>query len=363
MAAKVAVPRASARQYRSHLSRLAAGLLAGAVALAGTVTFAAAQDNKPEQSEVTVFAEPSFNTPVQLITAKNKGFFDKFGLKVDVRYFQSASEVPAGMVGGSIVLAHGGLANPLITADQGHKVKIVAQIADWSRSTSLVVQPELANATPQDLVGKILVGPDIPVLKMFWLNWSKLNGIDPASVKWQNTAPSDAYAAFLSKQADAMLLWPPFTRKAVDEAGAVLWQDGQRSHRPGAEGDARVYYNWGVVFVSDEWYQQNPRTVEAYLSGLYLAQAYMKCHAKEVAEIVSKEVRVEPANGEKEMALNTYSLDMDSSFVTATQGAVDFYSGVGMLKNKYDMSQIIDPSVIDKIKSTVEIPAEWQTCS
>ena len=172
-------------------------------------------------------------------------------------------------------------------------VKVIAKNADWARSTAIIVQPQLAHAKPADLAGKTLVAPDIPVLRMFWINWCKRNGISPRASNGCNAAPSDLLVAFLSKRADILLMWAPAINKAM-EAGGVKWQDGKNSYRPGAEGPAPVYYNWGVTFAPVAWYDKHPHTVEAFLSGLYMAQAYMKCHADEVVQIVAKEAKLDP---------------------------------------------------------------------
>ena len=338
--------------------------LAAAVAggLLGAVASGAAQSAAPEEKDLTVYSELSFQDPVQLITAQRKGFFEKFGLNVTVKYYQSGSDVPPGMIGGSIVLAQGGFANPLVVADQGMAIKVFAKNADWARSTAIIVQPQFANAKPADLAGKTLVAPDIPVLRMFWINWCKRNGINPSSIKWLNAAPSDSLAAFLSNRADILLMWAPAIIKAV-EAGGVKWQDGKSSFRPGDQGPAPVYYNWGVTFAPVAWYDKHPHTVEAFVSGLYMAQAYMKCHADEVVQIVSKEAKLDPKLGKTLMDQNDYGVDMDAQFVKSAQGASDFYSSVGMLKKPHDVSKMIDASVVEKVSKTVKIPPEWMTCS
>ncbi len=265
------------RTMRTHAARHLC--VAGAVLIA---SFAGAVAAAPEVTDITVYSSLDTQAPVQLITAQQKGFFKQAGLNVTTRYYQSASDIPAGMIGGSIVLAHGGLLNALIVADQGFPVKIESMVADYQRSSQLVIQKELAKLSPAQLAGKTLVGPDVPVIRYFWVNWAKAVKIDPNSVKWLNTAPSDAVAAFISKRADLLLAWAPHTTTAV-KAGGVLWQDGRFSYRSGQPEVFPVYHNWGVVFAAADWARKNPRTLEAYLGALYRAQEYMKCHREEVA--------------------------------------------------------------------------------
>ena len=272
------------------MGRLTAAVLALLAALVVLCAATPATAAAPETSDVTVYSSLDMQAPVQLITAQKKGFFKQFGLNVTIKYLQSATDIVPGMAGGSIVLAHGGLANPLLIADRGFPATVVSLVADYQRSSQLVVQKNVAGLAPADLAGKTLVGPDVPVMRMFWQNWAAANKLDPKSVKWLSMAPSDAVVAFNSKQADVLLAWAPHTTNAV-KAGGVLWQDGHDSYRSGKAEAAPVYYNWGVVFGSTDWLRKNPRTLEAYLSALYMAQAYLKCHESEVA------ARLEPMHG------------------------------------------------------------------
>ena len=338
-----------------------AGSLIAGVVLVASLIAASGAVAAPELADITVYTELSFQSPVQLITAQKKGFFKQFGLNVNAKYYQSASDVPPGMIGGSIVLAHGGLANALVVADQGFPVKVISVVADWARSGQLIVQKDMANLSPGDLAGKTLVGPDIPVMKMFWLNWAAHNKIDPKSVKWLNAAPSDALAAFVGKRADMLLVWAPFTTNAV-KAGGVMWQDGRTSYRTGAAGPAVVYLNWGVVFASADWVKKYPRTVEAYLSGLYMAHEYIQCHREEVASLVTAEARIDPAVGPSLMSLNTYQMGMGAAFMEEAQKYTNFFQQVGVLKRAHNFRDIADSATLDKVIKTTTIPASFSSC-
>lgn len=339
----------------------AGGLIVRAL-LAGSLIAAGSALAAPELKDITVYTELSFQSPVQLITAQKKGFFKQFGLNVTTKYYQTASDIPPGMIGGSILLGHGGLANPLVVADQGFPVKVISMVADWSRSSQLVVQKDLANASPGDLAGKTLVGPDIPVMRMFWLNWAAHNKIDPKSVKWLNTAPSDGLAAFIAKRADMLLVWAPYTTNAV-KAGGVLWQDGRNSYRTGKPEPAVVYFNWGVVFASADWAKKYPRTIEAYLSGLYMAHEYIQCHREEVVNLVATEARIDPAAAPALMNLNSYQMQMDAGFLKEAQNYTDFFRQVGVLKRAHNIRDIADSTIIDKVAKTTKIPASWSSCA
>ncbi|HEY1325981.1 MAG TPA: ABC transporter substrate-binding protein [Casimicrobiaceae bacterium] len=314
-----------------------------------------------ETTDVTVYSSLDIQAPVQLITARKKGFFKQVGLNVTIKYLQSATDIVPGMVGGSIVLAHGGLANPILVADRGFSATVVSLVADYQRSSQLVVQKSVASLKPTDLAGKTMVGPDVPVLRMFWQNWASANKLDPKSVKWLSTAPSDAVVAFNAKQADILLAWAPHTTNAI-KAGGVLWQDGHDSYRSGNAVADPVYYNWGVVFASTDWMRKNPNTLQAYLAALYMAQAYMKCHESEVAALVAAENHIDPAEGAALMKLNTYEMLMDPAFLGEAQKWSDFFEQFGLFKKHHAMRDVIDSGPLDRAVKSVTIPADWSTC-
>jgi NitT/TauT family transport system substrate-binding protein len=340
------------------LTQTVLALCAAFVALCGAAPVMAAA---PETTDVTVYSSLDIQAPVQLITAQKKGFFKQFGLNVTIKYLQNAADIVPGMVGGSIVLAHGGLANPLLIADRGFPATVVSLVADYQRSSQLVVQKTIAGMTPGDLAGKTLVGPDVPVMRMFWQNWAAANKLDPKSVKWLNMAPSDAVVAFNSKQADVLLAWAPHTTNAV-KAGGVLWQDGHDSYRSGKAEAAPVYYNWGVVFGSTDWLRKNPQTLEAYLSGLYMAQAYLKCHESEVAALVAAENHINPAEGQALMKLNTYEMLVDAAFLSDAQKWADFFQQFGLLKKHHEIRDVVDSATLDRVAKAVVVPADWSSC-
>jgi ABC-type nitrate/sulfonate/bicarbonate transport system substrate-binding protein len=340
------------------LTRAVLALCAALVALCGAAPVAGAA---PETADVTIYSSLDIQAPVQLITAQKKGFFKQFGLNVTIKYLQNAADIVPGMVGGSIVLAHGGLANPLLVVDRGFQATVVSLVADYQRSSQLVVQKNVAGLAPRDLAGKTLVGPDVPVMRMFWQNWAAANKLDPKSVKWLNMAPSDAVVAFNSRQADALLAWAPHTTNAV-KAGGVLWQDGHDSYRNGKPEAAPVYYNWGVVFGSTDWLRKNPGTLEAYLSALYMAQAYLKCHEDEVAGLVAAENHINPVEGAALMKLNTYEMLIDAAFLNDAQKWADFFEQFGLLKKHHAIRDVVDSATLDRVAKSVVIPADWSRC-
>jgi len=342
--------------------RLAPVLLASCAALLALAVMApAAHGAALETTDVTVYSSLDIQAPVQLITAQKMGFFKQAGLNVTIKYLQSATDIVPGMVGGSIVLAHGGLANPILVVDRGFPATVVSLVADYQRSSQLVVQKSVASLAPADLAGKTMVGPDVPVLRMFWQNWAAANKLDPKSVRWLSTAPSDAVVAFNAKQADILLAWAPHTTNAI-KAGGVLWQDGHDSYRSGKAVPDPVYYNWGVVFTSTDWARKNPGTLQAYLGALYMAQAYMKCHEAEVAALVAAENHIDAAEGAALMKLNTYEMLMDAAFLSDAQKWSDFFEQFGLFKKHHAIRDVVDGSTLDRAVKSVTIPADWATC-
>jgi NitT/TauT family transport system substrate-binding protein len=304
----------------------------------------------PELGRIEVYAAKDAQMATQALIASQKGYFKEEGLDVDLKYYQAASEIPAGMIGGSIKIGLGGWVNPMQVAANDYAVKVVAPLSDIAGTTQLVVKPSIKTA--KDLEGKKIAMLNIPIIRRFLEDFAKVHGADIAKITVVNTQPSDSLTAFAKGDVDAVLIWQPHTTRAIKESSGVLLHTGVRSYIPGQEGSYRVYYNYGVVFMAEDFIQKNPATTEAFLRGLVKAQDFLAQPANraEAAQIIAQPLGMPVDLARQVLGENEYFMKITPEWLKIMQQEVAFYVNAKMLKKPVEARTLVDGTVLRKIR-------------
>jgi NitT/TauT family transport system substrate-binding protein len=325
----------------------ALSLVAGFLALALAAPTVQA---KPEIGRVEVYSAKDAQMAAQALIATHKGYFKEEGLDVDLKFYQSANEIPPGMIGGSIKIGLGGWVNPMQVAANDYPVKVVAPLSDIAGTTQLVVKPAIKSA--KDLEGKKLAMLNIPIIRRFLEDFAKAHGADIAKITVVNTQPSDSLTAFAKGDVDAVLIWQPHTTRAIRESGGVLLHTGVRSMIPGREGSYRVYYNYGVVFMAEDFIQKNPNTTEAFLRGLVKAQDFLAQPANraEAAQIIAQPLGMPVDIARQVLGENEYFMRITPEWLGIMQQEVAFYVNAKMLKKAVDPKTLVDGTTLRRVR-------------
>jgi ABC-type nitrate/sulfonate/bicarbonate transport system substrate-binding protein len=305
---------------------------------------------KPERSKIEIYSAKDAQMAVQTLVAQSKGFLKDEGLEVDLKYYQSASEIPAGMAGGSIKVGLGGWVNPMQLAANDFPVKIVAPLSDIAGTTQLVAKKEIKTA--KDLEGKKVAMLNIPIIRRFLVDFARVHGVDVSKITIVNTQPSDSLTAFSKGDVDAVLIWQPHTSIAVKDHGGWLMHTGIKSYIPGREGDYRVYYNYGVVFMAEDFVKSNPNTVAAYLRALAKAQDVV-ADAKnrdEVAKIIAQPLGMSEDLARQVLGENRYFMEISPEWLKTMKQEIDFYVAEKMLKKEIDPNKLVDGGPLKAVR-------------
>ena len=310
----------------------------------------------PEIPRVEVYSAKDAQMATQALIASQKGYFKEEGLEVDLKYYQAASEIPAGMIGGSIKIGLGGWVNPMQVAANEYPVKVVAPLSDIAGTTQLVVRPTIKAA--KDLEGKKLAMLNIPIIRRFLEDFARVHGADVTKITVVNTQPSDSLTAFAKGDVDAVLIWQPHTTRAIRESGGVLLHTGVQSHIPGREGAYRVYYNYGVVFMAEDFIRKNPNTTEAFLRGLVKAQDFLAQPANrtEAASIIAQPLGMPVDIARQVLGENEYFMRITPEWLRIMQQEIAFYVNAKMLKKAVEPSTLVDGGALRKIRADLVAP-------
>src|SRR6476469_7180850 len=125
-------------------------------AVAMLLGFAAASHAQVETKSFQIWTSRDAQKGALPVLAMRKGFFEKDGLSVEVKFVSSGSEIPAGMAGGTIPMAVASWTNPMAMVANGVPARILAQTTDISAAQQLIVRKDGPIKTPKDLEGKKL---------------------------------------------------------------------------------------------------------------------------------------------------------------------------------------------------------------
>ena len=264
-----------------------------------------------------------------LIAAK-KGFFTKEGLDVEVRFVSSGSEIPAGMVGGTILVGIASWVNPMQMKANGLPAVVLAQATDQTDTQQLVVRSSSSIKTPKDLNGKKLGITKIGVMLSLLDRMCKEYGCDSSTIQLVNMLPHDILLAYKKGDVDAILTWEPYVTFAAQDGGTVL-ASAQRSYMPGQPG-GRLDGQYAAVFALRDFVGKNPKTVEAMLKGLRAAAEWTNANKKEAGEIITKEMNIPDDVVQKIMTEVTYTVTIDDAWAKEFDGIAAYLLNAKELK-------------------------------
>ena len=214
-------------------------------------------DAKPERAQVTAAFGTTSGSSAALWIAGDRGFFQKYGLNVNIQYAES-SAATAALLAGEAQFGHGDAPTAFAAYQPGNAMKIVA-VLNKTNSYSIVARPDIK--TPADLKGKSLAvakpGDTSDISARIALKPAGLTlGSDVTELSVGNSAPR--LAALLSGQVAAAVLSEAFVDQAVAQGMHILVSLEQ----------AKIPYMAQAVQVTEGFAKGNHNTVLAYLKGL-----------------------------------------------------------------------------------------------
>lgn len=225
------------------------------------------------------------------VVAQRRGFFEKEGLNVEVKFVSSGSEIPAGMAGGTIPVAIASWTNPMAMVANGVPARILAATTDVSGAQQMVVRKDGPIKTPKDLEGRKLALTRIGLVMSILERTCKEYGCDVSKITLVNMAPQDIVLAFQRGEVDAIQTWEPWAIYATQQGGRVLLS-ATESFVAGREGKKRIDSVYAVVFARDDFVAKNPKTIEATLRALKAAAEWLEANRDAAADIVAKDINI-----------------------------------------------------------------------
>ncbi|GGD58630.1 ABC transporter substrate-binding protein [Paenibacillus nasutitermitis] len=280
----------------------------------------------------------------QLKLAQSKGWFEeefaKINGKVEFSDFQSGPQAIESLAAKRLdvtTLVDGGV----ITAISGKvDLKLTSYLSSGLKGINYVIVPKGSEVKElADLKGKRVGLPKGTTNHVFFVKALKKSGIQESEVNIVNLLIPEAQPAFETGQLDAWVTADPFAYQEVSKNGATIIASGESLNIP-----APVFTAFRADFA-----KEHPEAVEAYLRVVKKAVDYEKANYEEALQTYA-ELKKQDAELIKVLADNYQAQNepIPDQIVAEFQASADLLLELGFLKEKVEVSKLVDNTFIEK---------------
>src|SRR5512136_478386 len=283
-----------------------------------------------------------------LYLAKEKGFFSKQGVEVEVVVIESPADRRAAFAADKIQ----GMATTVDThvmttaAENPVPLKQVLGLDDSNGGDGMVAKKEIK--TIKDLKGKTVAAQLGAGASYFWLNYVLAqNGMKLADLKAIDMKAGDAGSAFVAGKVDAAVTWEPWLSRAKDTPfGHVLLSSDKT---PGIIVDSLAF--------KPDFIKKRGADVKKIIAGWFEAVEFAAKNPAEADAVMAKFTGQKPEEFTKEKTgVRFYGVKENKDYFgtpqkpgllyTVTQRAADLWFELKLIKTKPNAADLIDGSFL-----------------
>src|ERR1700753_3389922 len=206
----------------------------------------------------------------QIWTGMDRGSFEKQGLDLELRQFNTGLEIFQALIGGSLdVLATGAVLSNFPARGQG-KVFLINDIE--VATAQLWVRPDQGIKTFEDLKGKRIATATGTTAHVFLDKALRANKVDPKDVELLNQTMPAAATPFVSGAGPAVALWVPFNITVRDKVPAAIKLADASAYYP----QAAIIDGWAAA---NDYFEANKETLAKLIRGWAEANDHIIAHS------------------------------------------------------------------------------------
>lgn len=283
--------------------RAALGFAAVWVAL---VLLSCSESGYSGKAETITIGAPPLEQNALLYVAEERGMFQRNGLRVVIRDYDSGATSLGGLLNGEVNVA-GTAEFPFVKAVIERKEELRAIVCnDRFENGYILARKDRGITGESDLKGK-RIGLTLGTINEFYLGrLLALNGLKIRDVILVDLKPAQYAEAFAAGKVDAIIAWHPYVHRIQNtEDGGVLLP---------AQSSQAAY---GLLVCRSGWLKQHADTVERLLKSLLDAEQYLLHHPREAKAIVQKRLNYDYPYIEQIWPQHRFSLSIDQTLVVA----------------------------------------------
>ncbi len=266
---------------------------------------------------------PAIETNALIYIAGDMGYFERNGLKVTLKEYDSGGAAVPGLMGNEIDLAIASefvLVNNLL---QQREIRVLGSI-DRFEDMFVIARKDRGIGKVTDLKNR-KIGVPLGTIAAFYLSrYLTLQGLGLADVKILDVRPDHSADALGAGDADAVVTWHPHLDRIMDRygGGAIVWpiQSSQLTY-------------WNILGRAD-WMEAHRQTIDRFLRSISQAEEYVSLHPEEAKMVVKKRLGYDDAYIAKAWRENLFSLSLDQALVAAMEDEARWMINNGLTSEK-----------------------------
>jgi len=277
---------------------------------------------------------------------KEKGFFEKHGLDLDIVKIEELGARHSALISGAVQFSISTYDLFGNEAPQGLPALCFVKLDDSLGGDGVVARKSIRSI--KDLKGKTVAFEKGNPSHFFLVSLLEQHGLSIADIKPKYMTAGDAGAAFVAGKVDAAVTWEPWlTRANETDFGHILVTT---KDKPGLIAD--------VLLVHRQFASQRPEVVKALLRAWFDAVEYSQTHEDEANAIMAKGLGLstdELAAMLKGIRFSDYKenrryFGLDSSepgpFIAVLESAQRIWLREGLIKNIVKVADVVDTSFL-----------------
>ncbi len=267
------------------------------------------QKNTPASMDPVVVAWSPYEAGALFWIAEDQDFFEKNGLNVTTRRYDSGAASLDAVVNGDVDLTMGVSEFPLVRmAFQNTDIRAIGNIDKGNFIYLVAGKDRIGNIS--DIRGK-KVGTALGTVAEFHLGrFLTLNGMTTRDITLVDVRTPEGWVNDVADGSiDAIATAQPYADEAMERLGgnSVSWPI--QSNQP----------VFGLIVATGDWTTRHPDLVVKFLDSLALAEKYAQENPAGARAIVQQRLNFDPGYMDTVWQRNQFSLTLDQSLVTAME--------------------------------------------
>lgn len=304
---------------------------------------------KSRSESLVIIHQGSWFGDAPLYLAKEKGFYEKYGVSVEIQKVEEAQVRRQLLSSGRADISAETIDMAILDIGAGVDEKIFMALDTSLGADGIVATEEIK--TISDLKGKKVgvTKGDPPYFLLKYL--MKEQGVKSDEIVFQDMPNADiAGTAFVSGELDAAGTWEPWLSKASERVGGHVLVSSKDA--PGIIVD--------VAIVRPDILEKRKNEVLGVMKAWFDAIDYWRQNPEEANRIMAKEFELEPDEfaelietirwDDKDSNLSYFGTQENKGMIfEVTQTIIDIAKEDGMIFEELDVNEIIDLSILEEI--------------